>query len=108
MDGDAATVAALRVFDACHEAAADLGARFGLAPDGDGSVQMIHVPNHRMGCFSLDAAPRMWADKNGCKPMTPEEIEKSRWCGAFRDKEQRLFIQGDSCEGCARIREEHR
>ena len=69
---------------------------------------MIHVPDYSMSCLSHINAPRMWADKNGRKPMTPEEIEKSRWCGAFRDKEQRLFIQGSSCDGCARIPKDQR
>jgi hypothetical protein len=67
----------------------------------------MHLPT-TADCRSSERKPRMWANRNPAKPMTPEEIERSSWCWAFSCKEKRLFTQGEVCEGRAKIPEHMR
>ena len=59
----------------------------------------MHVPtSNAMACKVAEVEARHWMSRE----LTAEELERSRWCQAFKSRGQQVLLQGDACDGCAR------
>ncbi|MDA8382752.1 MAG: hypothetical protein M0037_06755 [Betaproteobacteria bacterium] len=59
----------------------------------------MHIPDsNAMACKVAQVEARRWVNRE----LTAEELDQSRWCQAFKSREQQVILQGDACDGCAR------
>lgn len=68
-----------------------------------------HVPTRRMDCHTDAATERPWlfTDRYRIRKDQPEATDPARECKAWgRNSDDRERINGDTCDGCARIRKE--
>jgi hypothetical protein len=68
----------------------------------------MHTPT-RLDCWASVAThrPWRWADTEAQKTGTGYS-DNAAMCRAHRDKAERIALEGQSCEGCARIPEDQR
>lgn len=69
---------------------------------------MMHIPKMKMSCWTAEATPRpwLWMDRYRINRFRPDAIDPSISCRAWdRDAGDRERINGDSCDGCARIKQ---
>lgn len=70
---------------------------------------MMHVPKIRMSCWTDSATPRpwLWMDRFRIKKHREDAIDDAIFCCAWdRDEADLSRINGESCDGCARLRGE--
>lgn len=64
----------------------------------------MHIPPiGAMACHTTEATARPWLWRDRYQPAHRPVKDEARECRAFSSKEQREAIQGDSCDGCARL-----
>lgn len=71
----------------------------------------MHTPTRRMDCHTDTATERPWLfqDRYRIRKDTPDAADPARECKAWgREGADRLRINGDTCDGCARLPQEAR
>lgn len=67
----------------------------------------MHIPVIRMDCWAAKATERPWLfqDRYRIRKDTPHPVDGATLCRAFISQEDMRRINGDSCDGCARMPE---
>ena len=70
----------------------------------------MHIPTRPMDCRTDDDSPQPWmyTDLYRLQKLDRDWHNPATVCRAFGSKQQRQSIQGNSCDGCARIPEDMR